>query len=169
MDFWLGEITRPHGDVDWFAWSRDAERLSGLLTARGYEVLRADAQQLDLVRDGEELSFALIARDADGRVVAAGGPWAGTAWPEGMLSSPEPGRLRGVECPVVSPEAQIEIKRMMPVWVPGRPRRPKDAGDVARLEAALAAARTPAGARGPGRAASAGRPGAGGDPAGRPR
>ncbi|MFB6617852.1 nucleotidyltransferase domain-containing protein [Streptomyces sp. NPDC085524] len=144
MDFWLGEITRPHEDVDWFAWSRDADRLTQLLTARGYGVLRADDQQLDLVRDGEELSFALVARDADGRVVVAGGPWAGTAWPEGMLSSPEPGRLRGLACPVVSPEAQIEIKRMMPVWVPGRPRRRKDTEDAARLEAALAATGTAA-------------------------
>jgi hypothetical protein len=42
-----------------------------------------------------------------------------------------------VACPVISPAAQIEIKQMMPVWVPGRPRRPKDAADIARLRAAL--------------------------------
>ncbi|MEV7519204.1 aminoglycoside adenylyltransferase [Streptomyces sp. NPDC091371] len=173
MDFWLGEITRPHEDVDWFAWSRDADRLTGLLVGRGYEVLRADDQQLDLVRDGEELSFALVARDAEGRVVVAGGPWAGTAWPEGMLSAPEPGRLRGLACPVVSPEAQIEIKRMMPVWVPGRPRRRKDAEDVARLEAALAAVAAVAAVRAaepaPGPGPSAGRAAAGADRADRPR
>jgi hypothetical protein len=39
--------------------------------------------------------------------------------------------------PVVSPQAQIEIKRMMPVWDPSRPRRAKDAEDIARLEAGL--------------------------------
>ncbi|MDA5284344.1 nucleotidyltransferase domain-containing protein [Streptomyces sp. NPDC054904] len=139
MDFWLGRITRGHEDVDWFARSRDAGRLTGPLVARGYEVLRADAQQLDLVRDGEEISFALVDRDADGRVVVAGGPWAGSPWPAGMLEEAEPGRLGGLECPVISPAAQIEIKRMTPVWIPGRPRRPKDAADVALLEAALAA------------------------------
>ncbi|MEU9038664.1 hypothetical protein AB0D45_27705 [Streptomyces sp. NPDC048352] len=137
MDFWLGGITREHEDVDWFAWARDAQDLRERLVARGYEVRRADDQQVDLVRDGEELSFALVARGDGGRVVAAGGPWAGTAWPEGMLDGVEPGRLGGLECRVVSPEAQIEIKRMMPVWVPERPRRPKDAVDAARLEAAL--------------------------------
>lgn len=162
MDFWLGEVTREHEDVDWFAWSHDADRLTSLLVARGYEALRADEQQVDLVRDGEELSFALVARDAAGRVVAAGGPWAGTPWVEGMLSSAEPGRLRGLECPVISPEAQIEIKRMTPVWMPERPRRPKDAEDVARIEAALRAAA-------PGPAASAGPPGAPGAPADRHR
>ncbi|MEU8431803.1 hypothetical protein AB0F18_02650 [Streptomyces sp. NPDC029216] len=140
MDFWLGEITREHEDVDWFAWAEDAERLRELLTARGYEVRHADDQQLDLVRDGEEHSFAFVTRRrADGRVLVAGGPWAGTPWPAGILDGVEPGRLRGLECPVASPEAQIEIKRMMPVWVPERPRREKDAVDVARLEAALAA------------------------------
>lgn len=34
---------------------------------------------------------------------------------------------------------QVTIKRMTPVWIPGRPRRAKDAEDIARLEAALAA------------------------------
>ncbi|MFJ4775347.1 nucleotidyltransferase domain-containing protein [Streptomyces sp. NPDC088762] len=146
MDFWLGGApTRDHEDVDWFAWSRDAERLAELLAARGYEVQRADDQQLDLVRDGEELSFALVSRDPAGRVVVAGGPWAGTPWPDGMLEPVVLGRLGALECPVVSPAAQIEIKRMMPVWVPDRPRRPKDAEDVALLEAALRERAGPAG------------------------
>ncbi|MFJ9341460.1 nucleotidyltransferase domain-containing protein [Streptomyces sp. NPDC101733] len=145
VDFWLGEVTREHEDVDWFAWARDARALRERLVALGYEVLRADAQQVDLARDGEELSFALVARGAGGAVVAAGGPWAGTAWPAGMLEPTVTGRLGGVESPVVSPEAQIEIKLMTPVWMPRRPRRPKDAEDVARLEAGL-------------RARSAGRP-----------
>lgn len=41
---------------------------------------------------------------------------------------------------MVAAEAQIEIKRMMPVWDPRRPRRAKDAEDIARLRAALAGA-----------------------------
>ncbi|MFI1996122.1 hypothetical protein [Actinoplanes sp. NPDC020271] len=47
------------------------------------------------------------------------------------------GSVNGVECPIVAPEAQIEIKRMMPVWNPALSRRPKDADDLVRLEAAL--------------------------------
>lgn len=55
------------------------------------------------------------------------------------------GRIGATVCPVISPAAQIEIKRMMPVWVPGRPRRPKDTQDIRVLEAALqtAARRNP--------------------------
>jgi hypothetical protein len=65
-----------------------------------------------------------------------GRPWAGAPWPEGMLDAP--GRIGDLECPVISPRAQIEIKKMMPVWVPGMARRSKDAADIARLRAALA-------------------------------
>jgi hypothetical protein len=59
LDFFLGEPTREHRDIDWFGWAADA------------------------------------------------------------------------------PRVQVEIKKMMPIWVPGRPVRPKDAEDIARLEAAL--------------------------------
>ncbi|UQX01938.1 aminoglycoside adenylyltransferase [Streptomyces sp. RerS4] len=145
MDFWLGEITREHEDVDWFAWSEDGPRLRERLVPLGYAVLRADERQLDLARDGEELSFAFVTRDAADRIVVAGGPWAGTPWPAGMLEPATRGQLGALECPVVSPEAQIEIKRMMPTWVPTLRRRPKDAKDITRLEAAL----TARGPRGP--------------------
>lgn len=39
---------------------------------------------------------------------------------------------------MISPEAQIEIKEMMPVWVPERPRRPKDRDDLALLRTEIA-------------------------------
>ncbi|WP_405720204.1 hypothetical protein [Streptomyces sp. NBC_00046] len=55
-----------------------------------------------------------------------------------MLDS-EPGHIGGLQCAIVAPQAQIEIKRMTPLWDPSRPRRPKDAEDIARLEAALRA------------------------------
>ncbi|MFF1649179.1 hypothetical protein [Streptomyces sp. NPDC058240] len=92
--------------------------------------------QLDFAKDGLEKSFTLLGRDAADRVVVAGGPWAGAPWPEGMLDA-GPGRIGGLQCAIVSPQAQIEIKRMMPIWDPSRPRRTKDAEDIARLEAAL--------------------------------
>ncbi|GAA4195231.1 nucleotidyltransferase domain-containing protein [Microbispora amethystogenes] len=138
MDFYLGEITRDHGDIDWFAWVEDAPKLAAELVGRGYEPLPGPppGQQLDFGRGDVELSFALLGRDEDGRVVVGGGPWKGEPWPDGMLDAP-PGRLGRLRCPIISPAAQIEIKRMMPAWVPGMPRRPKDLEDVARLQAAL--------------------------------
>ncbi|MFG3051780.1 nucleotidyltransferase domain-containing protein [Kitasatospora sp. NPDC048239] len=140
VDFYLGETTRDHADIDWFLWADDAGGLADGLLRRGYrQVPGPPAElQLDFTKDGLESSFTLLKRDPAGRVVVAGGPWAGTPWPEGMLDS-GPGRIGGLQCAIVSPHVQIEIKRMMPVWDPARPRRTKDAEDIARLEAALQA------------------------------
>ncbi|MFF5537595.1 nucleotidyltransferase domain-containing protein [Streptomyces cinerochromogenes] len=138
MDFFLGEATRDHGDIDWFAWAQDAEPLARALTRLGHTPVPGPPAglQLDFVKDGLESSFTLVDRDAAGRVTVAGGPWAGTPWPDGLLGG-EPGRIGALKAPIVDPRVQIEIKRMMPVWDPSRPRRAKDAEDIARLEAAL--------------------------------
>ncbi|MEU9318262.1 aminoglycoside adenylyltransferase [Streptomyces sp. NPDC048295] len=140
MDFFLGEITRDHEDIDWFVWADDAGALAGGLLQRCYEPVPGSPPdlQFDFVKDGLESSFTLLDRDTAGRVVVAGGPWAGAPWPEGMLDA-GPGHIGGLQCAIVSPQAQIEIKRMTPVWDPSRPRRGKDAEDIARLEAALRA------------------------------
>ncbi|WP_157410866.1 aminoglycoside adenylyltransferase [Actinoplanes rectilineatus] len=125
-------------DVDFFAWAADAPRIIEKITAMGYALLPEPPhdQQLDFLRDGVDLSFALVDRDEAGHVVVAGGPWAGERWPDGMLDGPA-ATLGGIRFAVVDPYAQMEIKRRMPEWVPGLPRRPKDAEDVARLAAAL--------------------------------
>ncbi|MFJ9644074.1 nucleotidyltransferase domain-containing protein [Streptomyces sp. NPDC101206] len=138
MDFFLGEVTRDHEDIDWFAWAADAAALTDGLLRSGWEPLPGPPpdQQLDFVKQGVESSFALLDRDRSGRVVVAGGPWAGESWPEGMLDAAE-GRLGALRCGIISARAQIEIKRMTPVWVPGRPRRRKDAEDISRLRSAL--------------------------------
>lgn len=54
-----------------------------------------------------------------------------------MIDNTVVGELEGIRCPIIGPEAQIEIKRMMPVWVPGFRRRDKNARDIALLNATL--------------------------------
>jgi hypothetical protein len=138
VDFFLGEITRDHVDVDWFVWRGDEGRLTAEMLGRGYERLSGASpeQQVDFGKGGLESSFALLERDDAGRAVVAGGPWRGEAWPDGMLDA-STGGIGSVRCAVINPRAQIEIKRMMPIWVPGRPHRRKDSEDIARLEAAI--------------------------------
>jgi hypothetical protein len=48
-----------------------------------------------------------------------------------------PGSAGQAQCPIISPMAQIEVKEMMPVWMPGRARRLKDTEDIVRLRQAL--------------------------------
>nr|WP_281187762.1 hypothetical protein [Glycomyces harbinensis] len=138
MDLLIGEPTRDHEDIDWFAWSADAATLTRGLLRSGYEPLSGPAagQQLDFGKQGEESSFALLDKDRLDRVVVAGGPWAGERWPEDMLEGSS-GRIGALRCGIISPRSQIEIKQMMPVWALGRPRRKKDADDITRLAAVL--------------------------------
>ncbi|MET8362640.1 nucleotidyltransferase domain-containing protein [Micromonospora sp. NPDC005252] len=136
MDFQLGQVSRPHVDVDWYCWREDAARLAALLLARGW---RPDPRmpvelQLDLFAADVEVSFAYLGRDDAGRPTVGAGSWAGTPLPVGMLDAP-PGRLGPLTVPTISVPAQIEFKQMYPVWMPERPRRPKDADDLARLRA----------------------------------
>ncbi|MFE5557138.1 hypothetical protein [Streptomyces sp. NPDC056544] len=107
MDFFLGEITRHHEDIDWFAWSDDAGVLAEGLLLHGYQPVPGPPSdlQLDFSKDGLDNSFTLLDRDTAGRVVVAGGPWAGAPWPEGMLDA-GPGRIGGLQCAIVSPQAR---------------------------------------------------------------
>jgi hypothetical protein len=138
MDFFLGQVTRDHVDIDWDAWIDDAPVIAAALKADGYEEVTGPPpdQQLDVVKDGLEMSFAWMARNHDGKVTVAGGEYAGDLWPDGMLDWP-PGRIGPVVCPIISPHVQIECKEMWTTWVPGSRRRPKDVPDIARLRRAL--------------------------------
>ncbi|WP_067508006.1 nucleotidyltransferase domain-containing protein [Actinoplanes sp. TFC3] len=135
LDFFLGEVTREHLDIDFFCRAEDADRLVVLLHEQGF---RDDPgpppeQQRDLTApNGSEVSFALLSWAADGCPTVAGGAFAGERWPADLLDGGT-GQIGDVVCPIVAPRAQIEIKQMMPVWVPGLRRRPKDAEDIARL------------------------------------
>lgn len=131
VDFLIGRLSRPHEDVDFYLRAVDVDGLPELLGARGYtDVTTAPReQQRDFEREGVELSFALVRELDDGRVVVAGGPYADSEWPTGMLDGPI-GELAGIRCAVISVAAQIEIKEMTPVWIPGRPRRQKDLDDI---------------------------------------
>lgn len=145
MDFYLGEITRDHLDVDWFVWAEAMPGLVGELLRRGWTDLaeHPPEQQRDIVRGDVEMGFAPLTVTPDGCPAVGGGPWQGEKYPQQMLAAAVDGRLDGVRCRVIDPAAQVEIKQMLPVWVPGRPRRSKDAIDVDRLRASLKSTRHP--------------------------
>jgi hypothetical protein len=131
-------VTRDHADIDLFAWSEDGDALVQALAAAGYRELGGPppAEQRNLAKAGEELHLTLLARNGDANVVTAGGRWDATPWPEGMLGA-DRGRIGGVEAPIVSPASQLQVKETYASVIPERPLRPKDAGDIERLRAAL--------------------------------
>jgi hypothetical protein len=143
MDFYLGRVTREHRDIDWFVGVAQADGLVAALEARGFVALPGAHPEIqrDLAKDGEDVSLALVGRDADGHAVVPAGPYAGERWPAGMLGE-RIGRIGEQSASVIEPAAQVEIKTMMPVWVPGMRRRAKDLADIALLEAAIDADRS---------------------------
>jgi hypothetical protein len=137
LDFLLGRVTRPHGDIDFFIWAKDADTFALVLEQNGFDYTRGPPpeQQRNFVKCGEELHVGLVRRDASGDVVVAGGPHEGAAWPAGMLGD-HLGRIGSVTCRIVSPESQLEVKERWEEWT-GRPAREYDANDIALLRAVL--------------------------------
>jgi Aminoglycoside-2''-adenylyltransferase len=136
LDFLLGRITRAHEDIDLFIWAADAPRLLGVLEQRGYEEVGGPPpeQQRNLVKAGEELHVTLLERNEFG-VVTAGGRWAESPWPEGMLDGPV-GHIGDVRCRVISPEAQLWAKEEVPKAL-GHAQREHDPADIALLRQTL--------------------------------
>lgn len=64
VDFFLGRVTRDHVDTDWFAWLDDARAMTAARQADGYQTIAGPPQdqQLDVAKDGEEMSLAWLAR-----------------------------------------------------------------------------------------------------------
>lgn len=141
MDFFLGQITREHDDIDLFVWSDDAPRLMERLEHAGFEDLGGPPPeaQRNVTKNGEELQIALLATNEQGEIVVAGGPWAGALQPRGMLVGP-PGRLGDLVCPIVNPRVQLEIKQKFGEWRPDLPPSEKHQEDIVRLQAALSPA-----------------------------
>ena len=141
MDFTLGQWTRPHEDVDVFVATESLDALARLLIAEGgVEVGNSPRdQQRDLRCGGVEVGIAPVTTGTYGLPVVGGGPWEGAAYPADMLSGARECSLAGVRATAISPRSQIEIKQMMPEWVPTMRRRAKDLTDIARLRAFLAA------------------------------
>jgi hypothetical protein len=106
MDFYLGEVTRPHQDIDFFCRARDAERIVAALHGLGCRDVPSRAPvglQQDLeTPTGLDVQVTLLGEDVDRCPTVPAGPYAGTRWPADLLAGP-PGRIGDVSCPIVSP------------------------------------------------------------------
>ena len=68
MDFYLGEITRDHLDVDWFVWADAMPSLVDKLLRHGWTDLaeHPPEQQRDLIQGNVEMGFAPLTTASDG-------------------------------------------------------------------------------------------------------
>jgi hypothetical protein len=137
LDFLLGEVTRPHSDVDLVTWRRHRQRVHRLLPAHEYALVRELPVQTDFTKHDQTVSVVFVARGPDGRPVVPGIP--GWTWRPDAL----PRRrhtLRGVSWRVVSPEQLLDEKEGYEAGT-GRPPRSKDRVSMDLLRRLIAARR----------------------------
>jgi hypothetical protein len=135
VDFTLGAISRPHGDVDFVAWRSDALTIRDILTHHEYEEMPdPDAGKLHLKfsKQGQEIDVILVYPESDGQVY-----WNGEPWFAGAFGSRR-ARLAGIECPIISPESLVASKESCLAGGDPDIDREKYSGDLARLRAWLA-------------------------------
>jgi hypothetical protein len=133
IDFLLGRVTRDHGDIDFAVWKEDWPRVEALLHARDFT---SRPNQLPeetgrLLKDGCKFEFYLLQINSKGQVIV-GGRWSDWPFPEGSFGDLI-GELDCIECPVLSPEGQLDSKERWPEQPHGGPLRPKDAQDIELL------------------------------------
>jgi Aminoglycoside-2''-adenylyltransferase len=140
LEFLVGHVSRPHVDVDFVAWSHDADRLERALEASGFAVGPAPASyravQRDFTRDGEDVQIALLEASAGGTLIPPGHP----EWPlsPGLLAGPWM-TLEGVTCRVSTADALLDAKEKRPFWGPEDRFSPKDLADMRRLRELITA------------------------------
>ena len=137
LDFLLGRVTRPHSDVDWLIWKKDAERVAALLQARAYrpQTVRHPEEHIGFWKEEQYLSFTLNQLDANGRVVTAG-RWTDWPYPDGAFSGPD-GRIEDRHCPVLSAAGQLDVRENFHKHPAGAPRREVDEWAIKALRRLL--------------------------------
>ena len=135
LDFLLGEITRPHSDIDLVTWARHRLRLHRALPAHGFALARELPVQTDFARAGQGVSVVFVARGRDGRVTTPGIPawmWRPDALPRRTRT------LAGRAWRVLGPEQLLYEKESYEAGT-GRPPRPKDLVSMEDLRRLIAA------------------------------
>lgn len=129
VDFLLGQITRPHADLDVVMWARHRGRVRTALLVNGFQMTRETEVQIDFTQAGQEISCVFLVRDPTGNIVTHGIPnwiWRPEALPLRQLS------LHGTSVHVVSPQQLLDEKEGYEQGT-GRPPRPKDLESMDRL------------------------------------
>ncbi len=102
VDFYVGSVTRTHGDVDIAVWQEDLPRMSELLTESGWRHAPEPDEDggTGYERDDVRLELTYLSRIDDGRVVTHLRDF-DAQWPHGAFGA-DMRELRGVHARVIS-------------------------------------------------------------------
>jgi hypothetical protein len=133
VDFLYGSMTRDHSDIEIFIWEQDAASAGEELTNAGFLAppgLHPDEGQ-PFLKEGVEINATYLHTNADGTIVTPG-RWADWPWLPGSFDGPL-ACLGEIEVPVISAEAQLDMKLRFPEHPHGAPWRDKDRHDIRLL------------------------------------
>ncbi len=137
LDAQLGEVTREHGDVEFWTARSDAELVRDTMVAIGAEVV--DSQPVEesraFVCDGVAFSSAFFDRNADG-TFGVQGRWSDWVFPADSFGD-SIGHLDGHAVPTMSVAGMLAMKEQYASLRNGGPPRDKDVRDIATLRSLL--------------------------------
>jgi Aminoglycoside-2''-adenylyltransferase len=145
LDARIGQITREHGDIEFWLERANAERSKAVLVGAGATALTTQPPEeaCEFSWDGVDLSTAYFDRRPDGSFSQPEGRWSDWQFPAGSFGT-ELGMLDGTPVLAMSVYGMLAMKEQYPRLRNGRPWRQKDIDDleVLRRLAAEADGRT---------------------------
>jgi LPS sulfotransferase NodH len=141
LDARIGQITREHGDVEFWVERIDAERSKAVLAGAGATALATQppAEACEFTWDGVDFSTAYFDRQPDGSFSQPQGRWSDWLFPPGSFGD-EPGTLDGAPVLAMSVAGMLAMKEQFPRLRNGRPWRQKDIDDIKILRGLAAEA-----------------------------
>jgi hypothetical protein len=131
LDARIGEITREHGDVEFWVERIHAERSKAVLVEAGAKALATQPleEACEFIWDGVPFSTAYFDRQPDGSFSQPAGRWSDWLFPPGSFGD-EPGVLDGTPVLAMSVSGMLAMKEQFPQLRNGRPWRQKDLDDI---------------------------------------
>jgi hypothetical protein len=133
LDAHLGQITRPHGDVEFWVERTDAEESRSALVRAGAHALvtQPPEESCEFEWNDVQFSTAYFDRQPDGSFTVAG-RWSDWIFPPGSFGD-DLGTLQGVPVQTMSLAGMLAMKEQYPHLRNGRAWRAKDVLDLERL------------------------------------
>ena len=134
LDARIGQITREHGDVEFWVGRLHADRSKALLTGAGATALATQPpeESCEFTWDGVMFSTAYFDRQPDGSSIQLFGRFSDWRFPPGSFGD-DRGILDGTPVLAMSVAGMLAMKEQFPSLRNGRPWRPKDITDMAIL------------------------------------
>jgi hypothetical protein len=134
LDARIGQITREHGDVEFWVERTNAERSKAMLVEAGAMALATQPpeESCEFTWESADFSTAYFDRRPDGSFSQPDGRWSDWLFPPGSFGD-EPATLDGTPVRAMSVAGMLAMKEQYPRLRNGRPWRQKDIDDMVVL------------------------------------